>query len=253
MESNTFTLRNMKLTNRIADRSPRAMARFAGFLYLVITIAAIVAHFYVPSRLLAPGDAAATANNILASEPLFRIGIASEFVVLLCEIVLSIVLYVLLKPVSKTLSLVATVFRLAMTTIHAINLLNSFVVLLLLSGADYLAAFEADQLHALVLLFLNAHHYGFEIGIVFFAPHVFVLGYLIFKSGYFPRILGVLFILASCVYLIDSTALLFVPSYDATPVFLALPIAIAEIAFPLWLLIKGVNVEQWNKRAPATA
>src|SRR5687768_17108808 len=96
MESNTFTLGKMKLTNRTADRSPRAMARFAGFLYLVITIAAIVAHVYVPSQLMVPGDAAATANNILASEPLFRIGIGSEFVVLLCEIVLSIILYVLL-------------------------------------------------------------------------------------------------------------------------------------------------------------
>src|ERR1700712_2471592 len=122
MQSNIATLGNMQLTNRAADRSPRAMARFAGFLYLVITIAAIVAHFYVPSRLLVPGDAAATANSILASGPLFRIGIASEFVVFRGEIVLSIVLYVLFKPVSKTLSLVATVFRLAMTTIHAINL-----------------------------------------------------------------------------------------------------------------------------------
>jgi hypothetical protein len=173
----------MKLTNRTADRSPRGMTRLAGFLYLVITIAAIIAHFYVPSRLLVPGDAAATANNILASEPLFRIGIGSEFVILLSEIVLSIVLYVLLKPVSKTLSLVAAVFRLAMTIIHGINLLNSFFALLLLSGADYLAAFKVDQLHAFVLLFLNAHHYGFEIGIVFFAPHVFVLGYLIFMSA----------------------------------------------------------------------
>jgi len=251
MESNTFTLRNMKLAKRTADRSPRAITRLAGFLYLVITIAAIIAHAYVPSQLMVPGDAAVTANNILASEPLFRIGIGSEFVVLLCEIVLSIILYVLLKPVSKTLSLVVAVFRLAMTTIHAINLLNSFVVLLLLSGADYLTVFEADQLHALVLLFLNAHHYGFEIGIVFFVPHIFLLGYLIFKSGYFPRILGVLLILAACGYLIDSAGLLFVPSYDATPVFLALPIAIAEIAFPLWLLIKGVNIEQWDKRALA--
>ena len=88
---------------------------------------------------------------------------------------------------------------------------------------------------------------------MFFVPHVFALGYLIFKSGYFPKILGILFIVAACGYLIDSTGLLFVPGYDATPVFLALPIAIAEIAFPLWLLIKGVNVEQWDKRALASA
>lgn len=242
------TLGNVKLMNQTVDRSPRDMTRFAGFLYLVIPIAAIIAHFYVPSLLLVPGNATATANNILTSMPLFRIAIGSEFAILLSEIALSIVLYVLFKPVSKTLSLVASVFRLAMTTIHAVNLLNYFFVLLLLSGADYLAVFETDQLHALVLLFLDAHSYGFAIGIVFLVPHVFVLGYLIFKSGYFPRILGVLFILAACGYLIDTTALLFLPSYDTTPVFLALLIAIAEIAFPLWLLVKGLNVEQWNKR-----
>jgi hypothetical protein len=249
MEATTSTLGNIKLTNRSADRSPVAMARLAGCLYLIIAIAAVVAHFYVPSRLLVPGDAAATANNILASGTLFRIGIASEFVVLLSEIVVSIVLYVLLKPVSKTLSLVAAVFRLAMTTIHAVNLLNSFFVLLLLSGAGYLAAFDQAQLHALVLLFLNLHNYGFNIGIVFFAPHVFVLGYLIFKSGYFPKVLGILFMLAACGYLIDSTALLFFPGYGETPAFIALPIGIAEIVFPLWLLVKGVHAEQWNKRA----
>ncbi len=253
MAAATSTLGNMKLTNRTVDHSPRDLASLAGFLYLVIAIAAVVAHFYVPSRLLVPGDATATANNILASGTLFRIGIASEFVVLLSEIVVSIVLYVLLKPVSKTLSLVAAVFRLAMTTIHAINLLNYFFVLLLLSGAGYLAAFDADQLHALVLLFLNLHSYGFNIGIVFFAPHVFVLGYLIFKSGYFPRMLGILFMLAACGYLIDSTAMLFFPSYGTTPAFIALPIGIAEIAFPLWLLVKGVNIEQWNKHALASA
>ena len=253
MEAATATLGTMKLTNRNSARSWLTMARVAGVLYLVITIAAIIAHFYVPSRLVVPGDAAATATNILASKPLFRLAVASEVVVLLSEVVLSIVLYVLLKPVSKTLSLIAAVFRLAMTTIHGINLLNYFFVLLLLSGADYLAVFQTDQLHALVLLFLDAHSYGFTIGIVFLAPHAFVLGYLIFTSGYFPRVLGILFIVAACGYLIDSTGLLLFPGYDTTPAFVSLSIAIAEIAFPLWLIIKGVNAEQWNKRAPAAA
>lgn len=253
MESTSVTLGNIQPALRSARRSPRALARLAGILYLVITIAAIVAHGYVPAQLIVAGDAAATANHILAAEPLFRIGIGSEVIILLCEVVLSIILYILLKPVSTTLSLVALVFRLAMTTIHAINLLNSFIVLLLLGGDGYLAAFSADQVHALVLLFLNAHQYGFTIGIVFFAPHVAVLGYLIVKSGYFPRIFGILFMLAACGYLINSTALLFVPGYGTTPAFIALPIAFAEIAFPLWLLIKGVNAEQWNKRALAVA
>jgi Domain of unknown function (DUF4386) len=253
MESTTAALGNMQLKNQAAARSPQALARFAGLLYLVIVVAAIIAHFYVPAQILVPGDAAATAANIQASGTLFRIGIGSEVIILLIEVGLSIVLYRLFKPVSKTLSLVAAVFRLAMTMIHAVNLLNYYLVLLLLSGADYLTVFEADQLQALALLFLDAHSYGFTIGIVFFGLHVFMLGCLIFTSGYFPRAVGGLYILAGCAYLIDSPALLLVPGYGATPVVFALLIAIAEIGFPLWLLIRGVNIEQWNKRAPAAA
>jgi hypothetical protein len=253
MESTTAALGNMRLKNQPGARSPQVMARFAGLLYLVITVAAIVAHFYVPSQLLVPGDAAATAANIQASGTLFRVGIGSEIVVLLIEVGLSIVLYLLFKPVNKTMALVAAVFRLAMTMIHAVNLLNYYVVLLLLSGADYLAVVEADQLQALALLFLDAHSCGFTIGILFFGVHVFMLGCLIFTSGYFPRAIGAMYILAGCCYLIDSPSLLLVPGYGATPALFALLIAVAEIAFPLWLLIKGVNVEQWNKRAPAAA
>ncbi len=249
MNINTVAPRGIQMTNRSTETSPLIYARSAGFLYLVIFIAAMVAHFYIPSTFIVPGDAAATATNIRASEPLFRLGgIGSELVILLSEIVLSVILYVLLKPVSKTLSLVAAVSRLAMTTIHGVNLLNYFFALLLLSGADYLTVFAADQLQALVMLFLDAHSYGFTIGIAFFTLHVFVLGYLILRSGYIPRILGVLFLIAAFGYLIDSSAILLLANYE-TPDFLALPIIIAEIAFPLWLLIKGVSIEQWEKRA----
>jgi len=249
---NRFT--EEQLINRNTEASPLRYARSAGILYLLITVAAIVAHFYIPSTFIVPGDATATANNIMASEPLFRVGaVGSELVVLLSEIVLTVILYVLLRPVSKTLSIVAAVSRLAMTTIHGINLLNYFFVLKLLSGADYLAVFGSEQLHALVLLFLDAHSYGFTIGIAFLVLHVFVLGFLIYKSDYFPKFLGVLFIIAGFGYLIDSFALLLSSGYETTPVFIAIPIAVAEIAFPLWLLIKGVNVQRWEKRALETA
>lgn len=248
MESATAALGTIQPRNQAGARSPQPMARFAGLLYLVITVAAIVAHFYVPAQLLVPGDAAVTAANIQASGGLFRVGIGSEVVVLLSEVALSIVLYLLFKPVNKALSLLAAVFRLAMTMVHAVNLLNYFFVLLLLSGADYLAVFAADQLQALALFFLDAHSYGFTIGIVFLAPHVFLLGYLIFRSGYFPRALGVLFLLAACGYLFDSVGLLLVPGYSTTPALVALLIGTAEIAFPLWLLIRGVNGEQWSAR-----
>jgi hypothetical protein len=229
-------------------KSIQKTARLAGVLYLVITIAAIVAHMYVPSNIIVPGDAAATANNIKESATLFRVGgVGSELVVLLSEIVLSILLYVLLKPVDKTLSLLAAVSRLIMTTIHGINLVNYFFAIILVSGAGFLSTFDAGQLQGLMMLFLEAHHYGFTLGIAFLTLHVFLLGYLIFKSGYFPKILGILFLAAGFGYLIDSFALLLSPNYETTPALIQAIIAIAELAFPLWLLIKGVNQERYQQ------
>lgn len=230
------------------DNSIQKTARFAGVLYLIITVAATIAHFVVPSNFIIPGDAAATASNIIGNESMFRLGaIGGELIVLLSEIILAVVLYVLLKPINKTLSLIAAVSRLAMTTIHGLNLINYFFVLLLLGGS-YTTVFAPDQVDALVTLFLDAHSYGFTIGIAFLTIHVFILAYLIFKSGYFPKILGILFFAAGVGYLVDSFALLLFPSYTTTPAFLSLPIAIAEIAFPIWLLIKGVNKKGYQKR-----
>jgi hypothetical protein len=228
-------------------------ARTAGVLYLLITALAAFVHFYVPGQLIVPGDAATTASNIMASEGLFRLGIAGELVLLLTEVVLSVLLYVLLKPVSKTLSLVAAVSRLVMVAIHGANLLTEIFALLLLGGAGFLTAFAPAQLQAMAMVFLNAYSYGFTIGIVFLALHVLLLGYLILKSGYIPRILGGLFIIASLGYLVDTFSHVLVANYKTGPPYLALPIAIAEITFPVWLLIKGVNVEKWERRAQDAA
>jgi hypothetical protein len=241
------------MTTREELNSIQKNTKVAGVLYLLIAVLAGFVHFYVPGKLIVSGDAAATASTIMASEGLFRMSIATELVILLSEIVLSILLYVLLKPVNKTLSLVAVVSRLAMTAIHGVNVLNHFFVLLLLGGAGYLTAFQPNQLNALVTLFLDSYNYGYTIGIVFFTLHTFILAYLIFKSGYFPKILGVLFMFAAFGYLIDGFSHVLIANYKTGPVYLALPIAIAEIAFPLWLLIKGVNAEQWEKRALESA
>ncbi len=230
------------MTNMVEMNSIQKNAKIAGVLYLLVAVLAGFVHFYVPGKLIVSGDAGTTASNIMASQGLFRMSIGVELVILLSEIVVSVLLYVLLKPVNKTLSLVAAVSRLAMTTIHGVNLLNHFIVLLVLGGAGYLTVFQPNQLNALVTLFLDSYNYGYTIGIVFFTLHTFTLAYLIFKSGYFPKILGVLFMIAAFGYLL-------MPDYKTGPVYLALPIAIAEIAFPLWLLIKGVNAKQWEKRA----
>ena len=180
---------------RTAETSPLVYARVAGFLLLFIVVIAPFSQLYVPSTLIVPGDATATANNIGASGWVLRLGIVSDSLVFLIEIVLCVLLYVLFRPVSRTLSLVAAFARLAMTIVMGINLLAYFTALLLLSGAAYLTVFGPAQLDALALLSLNAHQYGVYIWEAFFGLDLAVLGYLIFKSGYFPRILGVLIVL----------------------------------------------------------
>ena len=222
--------------------SLKKTARIAGVLILIMSVFAGFSMLYVPN-LIVPGDAATTANNIMASEGLFRLGIVGDSAVFLLEIVVIVILYVLLKPVSKTLSLVAAFSRLAMTIVQGMNLLNYFTPLLLLSGADYLTVFEPDQLHALALLFLNAHESVVLIWGLFFGLHLFVLGYLVYKSGYIPRILGVVLVVASLCYLIQTFGNILLPKYEeifATIGFLS----IIELAFPLWLLIKGVKDQQ---------
>lgn len=228
--------------------TPQLYARFAGVLYLVITVAAVFAHFYMPGELIVPGDAAATTANIAAAPNLFwRAGIGGELVVLLSEVVLAILLYVLLKPVNRTLSLLAAVSRLVMTAVHIVNLLNYAFVLVLVSSPAYAAAFSPEQVQALVALFLEAHSIGFTLGIAFLVIHVFSLGVLIYQSGYFPRLIGVLFLLAGVGYLVDTVALLFVGGYTETPGLIAMVIAAAEIAFPTWLLTFGVNRARWQQ------
>jgi len=228
--------------------SNNKIARVAGLLYLTIIISGIFAEFFVRSSLIVSGDAMATANNIMASERLFRLGIAGDLIMIICDVGLALIFYVLLKSVSNSLSMLAAFFRLAQATVLGINLLNLFFVLKLLSSADYLSVFGTEQLHALVLLFLDAHSSGYSIGLVFFGIHCFILGYLIFKSGYFPRILGVLLIFASLGYLIDSFANFLSPNYENYETIFALvvftPALIAELSLCLWLLLKGVKAPE---------
>lgn len=228
--------------------TPKLTARMAGILYFIVFVAAMFGPIYVQSTLVVPDDAAATAAAISRSPGLFRAGIGSYFVILLSEIPLTVLLYVLMRPINKTLSLMAAAFRIAMTIIHGLNLVNQLAALTLLSGADYLSIFDPNQLQGLMLFFLNAHELGWSIGMVFLAPHVVLLGYLVYQSGYMPKILGVLLVLAGVSYLIDGVALLLVPGYTVTPIVFAIFITVAELVFPLWLLVKGINVKVWQER-----
>ncbi|MBN1995327.1 MAG: DUF4386 domain-containing protein [Anaerolineae bacterium] len=229
------------MTNRITDISLRQAAIAAGIGLLLMTILAPFAEFFVRQNLIVPGDAATTAKNIRAGEWLFRMAICSYLIVAILDVVVAWALYVLLKPVNNSLSLLAGWFRLVYAAIFAIALHNLLGVLHLLSGADYLTVFETDQLYAQVMLFLNGFNGGWDIGVVFFGLHLFTLGYLVFKSGYIPKILGVLLMIASFGYLADSFGKFLSPNYGAT---IAMFTFIGEVLFMFWLLFKGTKIPE---------
>ena len=227
------------MSNGIAEISQSKAARIAGIGYLAIIILGIFAEFFVRTSLIVPGDASATANNISASMFLFQIGIASDLIMLAFDILVAWALYVLLRPVNRDIALLATWLRLIHATVYGAVLLVLFFVHLLLSGADYLTAIGTDQLHALVLLLLNGHSYGYDLGLVFFGFHCFVLGYLVYKSGFIPKILGVLLVGAAIVYVAGSFTRFLFPDYveAVSPIYIVA--LVAELSISLWLLIKG--------------
>lgn len=225
--------------------SEKRLARIAGVLYLVIFFANMFAYFLVGSSLGVPGDATATANNIMAAEPLFRASIASYLIVFLSDLGVAVLLYILLKPVNQALSLVAMIARLIQTAITGVNMINYVFPLLLLNGADYLAVFNPDQINALVLLFFNVHHYGVLISEAFFALALIALGYLVFKSELFPSIFGLLMVIAGLGYVLDSFGVFLLPNAEAFIAQVIILTAVAgELPFTLWLLIKGVKTGQ---------
>jgi|SRR5271154_4641464 len=235
-----------------AEASPQVYARVGGVLYLLIIVTGLVGEVVVRGRLVVSGDAAATASNIAAAPFLWRIGIAADLLMHVCDVPLMLIFYVLLKPVSKTLALLAVLFNLVQTAALVAYKLTLVVALFLLGDAEYLKAFEPRQLHALTYLSVKADGYGFGMGLIFFGCECLVLGYLIRKSGYLPKILGVLMQIAGVCYLINSFALLLAPKV-ANVLFPAilLPAFVGELSLCLWLLVKGVNVPRWEEKSRA--
>jgi hypothetical protein len=201
-----------------------------------------------------PGDPAATVDNLMASESMFRLGIVAETAIVLIEIVVSALLYVLLRPVSRSLSLAAAFARFAQSVVQAVNLLTAVPALVLLGGAGYLTVFESNQLNALVQLFADANAFMIIIWGLIFGFHLLLLGTLVYRSGFFPRILGILLIIGAVGYLAQSYGHILAPQLDdvlsTVVIVLSIP---GELAFTVWLLWKGVDVERWEQRALAPA
>ena len=239
-------------TERIAEASPHFKARIAGVLYLIIIVAASFAEFFVRGRLVVGGDAAATATNILAHEPLYRLGAAAVLIYLPCDTAVALIFYELLKPVRRSLSLLAAFFRLIMVAILGVNLLNHFAPLVLLKGGPFLTAFKTDQLQALALGSVKLYAQVFFIAMVFFGFQCLLIGCLIVRSTFLPRILGVLLAIGGSSYVISSFATFLAPAFGAGLSPFIIPAALlGEGSLTLWLLVKGVNAERWKERASA--
>jgi hypothetical protein len=221
-------------------------ARMAGLLYLTLALLSAFGLVYVPSLLIVAGDDAATAHNIVASEALFRLGFMSNLLAFTINVFVALLLYKLLKPVNKSMAALMVILILVGLGIGMLNELNQFVALLLLSGGDYLTAFTTAQLQALAALFLDIYQQGFSIAHIFWGLWLFPLGYLVFKSGFLPKVIGILLLVAGVGYLVDFALFFLFPAITITVSEFTF---VGEVLLLLWLLIKGVNVEQWKKRA----
>jgi hypothetical protein len=225
------------------DQSPRKTARMAGLFYLIFILTTVLAT-YVRSQIIVSGDAAATANNIMGSELFFRIGFVTELVSAVFFVLAAWALYVLLKPVNKNLALLFLLLNLGGVAVECINALNLFAALQFLSGANYLSVFQTGQLQAMAMSSLNLYTSGFLIAQIFFSAWLLPLGYLVYKSRFLPRLLGLLLILdffGNMSWFLQGFLL---PDYGI----LAYPgnaiSFIAEISLTLWLLIMAVKEQK---------
>ncbi len=239
------------MTIHTAETSPIIYARVAGFLYLFLYFPLNIFGFlYVPSGLVVPGNAVSTASNIMASESLFRLGIVSTLMGQVVGVLVILALYKLLKPVNKDVAVLMVLFGLVAVPIGVLNEFNLFAIPLLWHNPDHLTVFTADQLPASVSLLLNWHDTGVRVDEIFWGLWLVPMGYLVFKSGFLPRILGVLLVIVCVGYLIQDFAAFLLPDLKVNIILFT---GWGKLLLPLWLLIKGVNVEQWENRALASA
>ncbi len=224
-------------------------ARIAGVLFLISFVAGGFGEAYVPSRLVVSADATATAQNIKAFDSLFRMGFAGYLVEAMCDIALSLILFVLLRPVRKDLALLAAFFGLVGTAVFAAAELFYLAPSLILGGAGYLKTLSPDQLDALALLSLKLFAYGGAMFTVFYGVAWVLRGYLIFRSGYLPKFLGILMTLGGLAFITRNFALVLAPAY--APGSLLLLMLPGALSLTVWFLVRGIDVPKWEAKASA--
>jgi len=246
----TLTAADQRLP-QMAAVSAMAYARTAGVLILLSLVAGGFGEFYVPSKLIVSGSPAATARHIVTSQALFRMGFAAYLVEAVCDISLTGIFYVLLRPVNRNIALLAAFFRLTGTATFAIAEFFYIAASLISGEASYLRSFSPDQLNSLALLSLTLYGHGGSLFSVFYGVGSTLLGYLISRSGYIPKVLGALVALGGLGFIIMNFTLVLAPAYASNVLLLPTPIAMLVLA--LWLLVRGVSDEEWQERVAAAA
>jgi hypothetical protein len=240
-----------EMTAPFREESPRLKARIAGGLWLVCIVTGVVS-FMAGSSLMVRNDAAATAANILANESLFRLGFAAELISGASYLGVTVFIYYVLKPVSQSLSLLAAFCGLGGVAIGGGAFLSRLAPLVLLRGDTYLSAFTTSQLQALALASLRLYLVGFSIGMVFFGFQCILIGCLVARSMFLPRVLGVLLSLGGLSYVIVSFTNFLSPLLGTRLSPFIMPLAlIGEGSLTVWLIVKGVNVQRWYEQANA--
>ena len=224
------------------------IARIAGYGYLIIFLSGFFANFFVLENLFVADNASATMKNILANETIFRFGILSFIIMVIFDLVVAWALYLFLKPINKYLSLLAAWFRLVNCAIFGAALFNLISGLNIATEVEYLTAIEISIHEAQIMILLNAFNYTWLIGLIFFGIHLFFIGYIIVRSVNIPKWLGILLIIASTGYLIDSFANLLLPVYDnykqIFQMIVFVPGVIGEFSFCVWLIFKGSKIPE---------
>jgi len=233
------------MTDRVAKVSPRVKARIAGVLYALEGTGAVFGGVYFRGKFLVAGNAAATAATILANEPLFRLGFAAALLAVAFHLSYTVLFYDLFRPVNRTVSLLAAFFSLLACALQAFAALFQLAALLIVGNGSTLSGFTGEQVQSLALLFLNMNAQAFNIYLIFFGFWLIPIGYLILRSTFFPRIIGVFLMLDG----VGWVTYLWPPLATAIYPLIAVVAALGELPLLLWLLVVGLNAHRWQEQA----
>lgn len=234
------------------QQSPMVYTRIAGICYLLIIVAGFIGQIFIRGSLIVPSDALATVNNLVASPLLWRMGIVGDVFMHIFDIPMMVILYLLLKPINKSVALLGLAFNLIQTAVLVMNKMALILPLLILGNTEYAAAFTPSQINAQIMLLIDIHNYGFGLGLIFFGFACLSYGYLIYRSEYFPKFIGIFILIAGCSYLISSFTLILLPEFYANIYPVLVLCLIAELTFALWLVFKGVDFERWKNKTLVT-